>query len=207
MTEMSRVERMLDEHEMLRVRRLWAFSRDHNDWDTVQSCFNPEATVTVSWYSGSITGFVERSKQAAASRKAEERSAHWLGNARASVHGKRGLLEMDVQILTRDYLDGHLFDYTCYARFFDWFENRDGAWRISKWICIYDKDRLDPVLPGLVPRSFYEELDLQGSESGLAFTRLRQNKKGRTVPPDLVTGGSEAERRLKREGADWLQAG
>jgi hypothetical protein len=207
MTDTSRLERMVDEYEITRVRRLWAFSRDHNDWQALESCFHPDATVVISWFAGPAAGFVERSKQAAATRKPEERSSHWLGNARASVHRNRGLLETDVQILNRDYLDGHLFDCTCYGRFFDWLEKRDGVWRISRWTCVYDKDRLEPVLPGPIPPGFYDDLALAGPASSSAVIRLRQKKKGTTVPAGLIMGGSEDEQRLKREGAAWLAGG
>jgi hypothetical protein len=206
MTE-TRLARMLDEYEVARVRRLWAFSRDHSDWGSLESCFHPDATVGISWYSGSAAGFVERSKQAAAARKPEERSQHWLGNMRAQVHGNRALLETDVQILNRDYLDGYLFDCTCYGRFYDRFERRNGEWRIANWTCIYDKDRLDPVLPSAVPSRFYDDLVFKGDESSCAFMRLRQKKKGRTVPAGLIMGASEDERRLKRDAAAWLVSG
>jgi hypothetical protein len=122
------------------------------------------------------------------------------------VKGDRALLESDVQILSRDYLDGLLFDCVCYGRFFDRFERRDGVWRIARWICIYDKDRLDPVLPKPVPESFFDGLEIKGEESSCAFMRLRQKKKGRTVPAGLIMGGSAAERQLRTEEAAWLAA-
>ena len=197
---------MLDEYAVQRVRRLWAYSRDHGDWEGLVACFHPDATVKISWYEGSALGFVERSKQAAAARKPDERSAHWLGNFRATVNGNRALLESDVQILSRDYLDGILFDCTCYGRFFDLIERREDTWRIARWTCIYDKDRLDPVVPGAAPDSFFAGLDLSGPDNGCAFMRLRQKKKGRTVPQGLIMGGSAAEHALKREGEAWLAA-
>lgn len=206
MVDSDRLQRMIDEYEITRVRRLWAFSRDHSDWEALESCFHPDATVVISWYAGSAKGFIERSKDAAKNRKPEERSAHWLGNTRATAKDDRGLLETDVQILNRDYLDGILFDCTCYGRFFDFFEKRDGTWRISKWTCIYDKDRLDPVLPQAVPPSFYQDLAFQGAGNACAFMRLRQKKKGRTVPQGLIMGDSEDEKRLRADGAAWLAA-
>jgi hypothetical protein len=207
MTGNDALQRIVDEYELARVRRVWAFSRDHSDWDTLETCFHPEATVVVSWYEGSAKGFIERSKEAAKNRKPEERSAHSLGNFRATARRNRGVLETDVQILNRDYLDGHLFDCTCYGRFYDFMEKRDGVWRIARWTCIYDKDRLDPVMPQSVPASFYQELAFSGPGNGVAFMRLRQKKKGRTVPTGLIMGDSDAERRLRAEGEAWLAGG
>ncbi len=204
MSEATRFQAMLDEYEIQRVRRIWAYGRDHCEWEVLTGCFHADATVIISWYSGSALGFVERSKQAAASRKPEERSQHWLGNFQATVNGDRALLESDVQILSRDYLDGYLFDCTCYGRFLDRFERRDGVWRIARWTCVYDMDRLDPVFPEPVPSSFYDGLQLEGEGSSCAYMRLRQKKKGRTVPAGLIMGGSDAEKQLKRESHLWL---
>ena len=163
--------------------------------------------MVISWYAGSADGFVERSKQAATNRKPEERSAALARQHARAVHGNRALLETDVQILNRDYLDGYLFDCTCYGRFFDWLEKRDGEWRIASWTCIYDKDRLDPVLPGRYRPDFYKELDFKGDANACAFMRLRQTKKGRTVPEGLIMGDSEGENQLKRDSEAWLAAG
>jgi hypothetical protein len=204
MSDTARMQRMLDEYEIFRVRRLWAYSRDHGDWETLRTCFHPDASVVVSWYEGSAEGFVEKTVQATAARKPEERSQHALGNYDVTVRGDRAVLEADMHVLSRDYLDGVLFDCICYGRFYDFFERRGGEWRIARWTCIYDKDRLDPVPPATVPAGFYDQLELTGSDSSFAFMRLRQNKKGRTVPAGLVMGGTEGERALKREGERWL---
>lgn len=188
------------------VRRAWAFARDLGEWDKLAQCFHDDATITVSWYSGSAAGFVQKSREMGTMRRAEERNKHWLGNMRAVVQGNRATLETDVNIVIREFIDGHLFDYLAWSRFYDLFERRDGIWRIFRMSCIYDKDRLDPVIPGSVPASFYAALPLTGVESGLAFMRFRQARKGRTVPPEIVLGGSPGETRLKEEGARWFAA-
>jgi hypothetical protein len=54
----SRLHAMADEYEIMRVRRIWAYSRDHADWEALASCFHPDATVTISWYSGTALGFI-----------------------------------------------------------------------------------------------------------------------------------------------------
>ena len=204
MRDTIRMQRMLDEYEIFRIRRIWAYSRDHQEWETLKTSFHPDASVVVSWYEGSALGFIEATKQAAAKRRPEERSQHALGNFRATVQANRAILEADMQVLNRDYLDGYLFDCLCYGRFYDFFEKRDGEWRIARWTCIYDKDRLDPVFPHQVPASFYDGIKFEGEDSRFAFMRFRQIKKGRSVPDGMVMGDSEGERRLKQEGATWL---
>ena len=199
----TRLQTIVDEYEIMRVRRIWAYSRDHADWDALAACFHPDATVTISWYSGTALGFIERSKEAAAGRKPQERSAHWIGDARATVNGDRAVLEMDVQILSRDYLDGLLFDCVCYARFYDLFGKRNGEWRISRWDCIYDKDRLDPVTPGVVPESF-----MRGSSSTTRTTAAHScdcgRQEGASGSHRSDHGRQEDEKRLKAQGRAWL---
>lgn len=204
MTDAAALQRIADEADICRVRRLWGWGRDQGDWALVESCFNPGATVTVSWYAGPVAGFIERSKVLTANRKPEERSKHWFGNQRVIARGARATLETDVQILTRDRIDGHLFDYTSWGRFFDLFENQGGGWRISRWSTIYDKDRLDPVVPGSMPPSFFDGVALEGAASGFAYMAFRQAKIGRSVPPGIVIGGSADERALKADGEAWL---
>jgi hypothetical protein len=204
MNEALATEQVAEEYRIRRVRELWAFGRDRAEWETVKSCFHPEGAIHVSWYSGSASGFIERSRQMVGNRRPEERNKHWLGNMRAAVRGPRAVLECDVLILVREFIDDILFDYTSYARFYDLFEKRDDVWRILKMTCIYDKDRLDPVVPGSVPKSFYDAAPVLGRENGFAFMRWRQGKKGRTVPTDIVMGDSEDEARLRSEGDRWL---
>jgi hypothetical protein len=163
-----------------------------------------EAHITVSWYSVPLDGFIDRSRAMAATRKPEEHRKHWLGNMRSEIRGARAVLETDVIILIREFLDGTLFDYTSYARFYDLFENRAGVWRILEWNCIYDKDRLDPVVPARDAESVEAQAVLAGPESGFAFMQLRQSKRGRTIPASVVIRDTEGERDLRRRGDAWL---
>jgi hypothetical protein len=194
----------LDQIQICNVRREWAFSLDLGEWETLQSCFHPDATITVSWYSGSVGGFIERSKAMVAERKPEEHRKHWLGNMRSEINRTRAVLETDVLILIREFVDGALFDYTSYARFYDLIEKREGAWRILEWNCIYDKDRLDPVVPAWDASAAYAQAVLEGPESGFAFMQLRQGKRGRAIPESVVVRDTDGERNLRRRGKEWL---
>ena len=201
---MDDVTRMAEERAVCRVLQVWAYSRDLGEWEGLRACFHPEATITVSWYSGPASGFVERSMAMTQERRPEERTKHLLGNMRAEVAGTRAVLEADTVITVREFIDGHLFDFASNARFYHLMEKREGVWRILEANCIYEKDRLDPVVPGSVPASFYDQIDLTGVESGFAFMRLRQTKKGRAIPAGLPLVGSAEEAALKRDGRAWL---
>ena len=205
MANEAELARLIDDLAVRRVRQVWAFSRDHGEWDAMRACFHPDATVLVSWYDGTAAHFVERTVAMSSERRPEERSKHWFGNMRTRVNGDRALLETDALVLGRDFLDGYLFDFTIYGRMYDRIERRDGAWKILRMVFIYDKDRLDPVVPGSVPVSYFAAMPVSGQDSGVAFMRFRQTKKGRTVPPNIIIGGSAGETRLKQEAGAWLE--
>ncbi|HVA15751.1 MAG TPA: nuclear transport factor 2 family protein [Stellaceae bacterium] len=201
------LQRLVDESEIRRIRRLWAFARDQGDWDTVATLFHPEATVSISWYAGSAAGFIAASRRMFVDRPPETRSKHWFGNDRLALAGTRATLETDIEVRTRDDIDGKLFDFTYEGRFFDRFEMRDGAWKIAQWTCLYDCDRVNPVVPSAIPPDFFAGLELSGFESRVAYMRLRQRKTDRPAAPSIVIGGTEAEATLKREAAAWLAQG
>jgi len=199
----SLAHRMAQERAVCRVLQVWAYSRDQGDWDALRNCFHPDGTITVSWYSGPASGFVERSMAMGQERRPEERSKHLLGNMRAEVNGNRAILEADTVITVREFIDGHLFDFASHARFFHLVEQRGGEWRILQANCIYEKDRLEPVIPGSVPASFYDQVKLEGPDNGFAFMRFRQIKKGRTIPKVPLAGTPE-EAALRAEAKRWL---
>jgi SnoaL-like domain len=200
------LQRLVDESEIRRVRRLWAFARDQGDWETVASLFHPGAPVSVSWYNGNAEGFVENSRKLFGRGKPETRSKHWLGNDRVTINGDRALLETDVEVRARDDIDGVLFDFTYEFRFFDRFEKRNGVWKIAQWTCLYDSDRVAPAVPGTVPAGFFGGLEISGVESRIAYMRFRQKKLNRPGVP-VIIGGTAEEAQLKADAASWLRQG
>lgn len=202
--ESSELANALDQIQIFNVRRTWAFCLDLGEWDRLRSCFHPDASITVSWYSGPVDGFIDRSRALMATRKPEEHRKHWLGNMRSEINGTRAVLETDVLILIREFIDATLFDYTSYARFYDLLEKRAGVWRIVEWNCIYDKDRLDPVAPPRERAFPSAQAVLEGPESGFAFMKLRQSKRRRTIPESIVIRDTDGERNLRRRGEIWL---
>jgi hypothetical protein len=201
------IERMSDEYEVRRVRQTWAFARDHGEWDTMRACFHPDASVCVSWYSGPASTFFERTIAMATDRRPEETSKHWFGNSRVWVKGNRALLEMDTMVMGRAHIDGRLFDFTYYLRMYDRVERRQGQWKILRMAAIYDKDRLDPVIPGSVPAGFFDGARLTGPESGIGMMRWLSEKRGRKIPPDIAIGGTDSEKKLRAEAEAWLAGG
>src|SRR5580692_9350196 len=101
------IEQLADEYAVKRVRQIWAFARDHGEWDAMRACFHPDATVCVSWFSGPSSVFFERTIALSANRRPEERSKHWFGNSRIWQTGDRAILEIDTMVLGRNWFEGH----------------------------------------------------------------------------------------------------
>ena len=200
-------ERLLDEYAVHSVRRNWALARDNGDWDGFQACFHPDATVRVLWYSGPVAAFIEQTIESAAKRKPGGKSTrHSLGNYRIWLNGDRALLETDTMVMNRDRFGGYLFDYTIYLRLYDRMERRGGDWRILQMDAIYDKDRLDPVIPGSVPTDFFDGVQFDGPDAAIGFTRWRIEKRGGQIPASLAIGGTDSEKKLRTEAETWLNA-
>jgi hypothetical protein len=197
------IEQLADEYAVKRVRQIWAFARDHGEWDTMRACFYPEATVRVAWYSGPVAGFLDETIESAQKRPAGEGSKHWFGNSRAWVKGDRALLETDAMVQGRTTFIGHMFDFTLYIRLYDRLERRQGEWRILRMDAIYDKDRLDPVLAGTIPAGFFDGVDLRGPQSALALMKWRLEKRGGKLA-ELPLGGTDSEKTLRTENEAWL---
>jgi hypothetical protein len=60
------------------------------------------------------------------------------------------------------------------------------------------------VVPAWDASNVYAQAVLEGPQSGFAFMKLRQSKRGRTIPESIVLRDTEAERDLRRRGRDWL---
>jgi hypothetical protein len=200
-------ERLLDEYAIQRVRQTWASARDNGDWETMRACFHPDATVRVLWYSGPVAAFLEETVASAAKRTPGGKiNRHWLGNSRVWLNGDRAILETNTMVMNRDHFKGHLFDYTIYLRLYDRLERRDGEWRILRMDAIYDKDRLDPVIPGSVPPNFFDGVPLDGPEAAMGLTRWRLAQRGNQLANDLAIGGADSEKKLREETETWLNA-
>jgi SnoaL-like domain len=177
--------------------------RDQARWDELRSTFTTNATISVSWYSGSIDGFIEASRAMASGVEAQTK--HGLGVPRISICGNRALAETDVTVMARSKLGPLELDVTVFARFFDRFEcHREVGWQVASRVAIYEKDRIDPVGPSvlywLVNR--FARYDRHPPE--LRHLAYGLSRKGMKLMGDVVTGGSPAESDMKAAARSWL---
>ena len=170
--------------------------RDQGRWDELRNLFHPNASISVTWYSGPIEGFIERSaKMAAASRSTT--SKHWIGASRVTIEANRALSDTDVAILARAKIGPIEFDVTSYLRFFDRFERRDnGIWRIASRTAIYEKDRIDPVRPSLLYPLVYRLAGFNRFPRPYRHLAAGLVRSGQVLTKPIIESGTKEEAQL-----------
>ena len=182
----------------------WALYRDQGRWADLLDTFHPGGTIAVTWFKGAFADFVEASKRAAAN--STSLSKHLIGGPLISLQGERAVAETSVSILGRTTLSGILVDNISYGRFLDRLERRDARWRIVERVAIYEKDRLDPVVPSEAFNRLMTETDFSIYPEAYRFLAHRLVGSGRKLASPIVVNGSPDADALYRRYRQWLSA-
>jgi hypothetical protein len=195
---------MQDLHDQFAISALmqsWALARDTGDWERLRATAHLGAAMTTTWFDGRFEDFVESCET---SFSKGPRSQHFLGGTVAEIKGERAIAQTRMSINVRSQLDGVEVDAVCSGRFFDRVEKREGVWRIAKRSVIYEKDRIDPVDPGVVIS--LDAALLGRFPEGYRHLAYLQTKNGAQVNPNLPTARGEALEKLLSEARAWLGA-
>jgi len=191
--------------ERLRIREVvqnWALWRDAGDWDRFRTVWHPDGRMMATWFQGPADAFIE------VSRRGFEQGVsilHFLGGTAIDLAGARAIAQTKMTISQRADVDGVRCDVLCTGRFYDFFERRDGEWKIALRQPIYEKDRLDPLDPA-ASLALDPALLAQFPE-GYRHLAYAQTRIGFTVKRDMPQlKGAEVER-LYADGAAWLAGG
>jgi hypothetical protein len=189
-------------HDRLAIRDLidsWAIWRDAGIWDRLRTVWHDDGRMRATWFQGTADEFIEASKGSFARGV---RSNHVLSGTTIDITGTRALAQTKMAILHRAPVEGVTCDFTCVGRFYDFFEKRD-RWGLVLRQPIYEKDRIDPVVPGELPKL---ETDLlMRFPEGYRHLAYLQTKHGYTVKPDMPgLTGPELDA-LYAQGAAWLR--
>ena len=185
--------------EIQRIVEDWVIFRDSGQFDRLLPLWHEDGRMMTTWAQVSAAEFVQLSKDGFA-RGA--RVNHFLGGCHVDIVGQRAVVQTKMTIVQRGLIDGVLCDATCNGRFYDFFERRDGDWRIVLRQPIYERDRLDPVdhAASLV----LEQDVLDRYPEGYRHLAYLQAKLGMVVKTDMPgLRGPEIES-LYAQGAAWL---
>ncbi len=189
----------LDKFAIMEVVQAWAVARDSGDWERLRATVHPEATMTATWYHGNFDGFIRNAQESWAKGA---RSMHVLGGTMVTLAGARAIAQTRMTIMVRGKADGVDVDVACTGRFYDFFEKRQGIWRIGERRCIYEKDRMDPVVPGT--KLTLDPARLGRFPTGYQHLAYLQSQRGTEVNTALPTAEGEILDGLLGRGKAWL---
>ena len=185
--------------EIQRVVEDWVIFRDSGLFDRLLPLWHEDGRMMTTWSQVSAQDFVRMTREGFANGV---KVHHVLGGSHIDVAGHRAIAQTKTAIIQRGSIDGVLCDAMCNSRFYDFFERRDGAWKIVLRQPIYERDRLDPVAPDAT-LTLDPDL-LMSFPEGYRHLAYLQTKLGMTVKKDMPgTKGPEVEA-LYARGAAWL---
>jgi hypothetical protein len=138
-------EAAADAHAVVQLVLRERQSRDRGWWEEMAACFAPDATIEMSWFTGSAREFIRQTK---------ERSVdgvwgrHRLSPPAVRVAGNRAWAELPLGIEFPVVVDGVDGDLVSYCRSQYRARRSRGTWRIGRIVSIYERDLLIPSVPG-----------------------------------------------------------
>jgi hypothetical protein len=177
----------------------WVLWSDSGDWERFATVWHDDAWMTATWFQGPATEF-QKARRAGFERGVS--IIHFLGGPTCEIAGTRAIAQTKMTINQRATVDGVLVDAVCTGRFYDFFERREGRWAIVRRQPIYEKDRLDPVEPGV--RLNLDPALLARFPEGYRHLGYLQTKAGFNVRLGLPGLRGPEVAKLYAEGAEWL---
>ena len=96
-------------------------------------------------------------------------------------------------------------DVVCTGRFYDFVVRREGDWKLLHRQPIYEKDRIDPVDPGV--RLALDAATLAALPEGYRHFAYIQKRIGHNIKMDMPMLKGPGVEALYRRGANWLAGG
>ncbi len=177
----------------------WAIWRDAGDWHRFRTVWHDDGQMMATWFQGSADEFI------AVSRTGFEKGVrilHFLGGISIDLAGPRAIAQTKMTIGQRAEVEGVECDVVCSGRFYDFLEQRAGKWGVVLRQPIYEKDRIDPVDPSLVPK--LDRARLARYPVGYRHLAYLQEGIGYTVKPDMPGLTGPAVDALYARGKAWL---
>jgi hypothetical protein len=177
----------------------WVVWRDAGDWERFRTVWHDDGRMMATWFQGTADEFIR------VSREGFERGVrilHFLGGSSVDVVGDRAVAQTKMTITQRAPVHGIVCDVVCTGRFYDFFERRGERWAIVLRQPIYEKDRMDSVVPGRTP--LLEQALLAQFPVGYRHLAYAQTKIGYTVKRDMPGLEGPEVQALYARGRSWL---
>jgi len=149
--ENEKLQSTLDKAEIIEVMTISLNCRDSGDWDRLVRCFHPDARLTTSWFDGTVREFAAQSRRMMEGHHPNDTQRHVMSNPVVTLKGNRAVCEFYLLLHQGRTMDGYEFDFQTWSVALNLFEKYEGAWRIMRRMNVYEKERMDPHVPGSVP--------------------------------------------------------
>ena len=191
--------------ERLAIRELvenWAVWRDAGDWERFRTVWHDDGRMMATWFQGTADEFIRVTKEGWDKGVS---ILHFLGGSAIEVAGDRAIAQTKMTISQRGLVEGVLCDVVCTGRFHDFVLRHQGEWKLLHRQPIYEKDRIDPIDPGAVPK--IDAAKLATFPEGYRHLAYIQTGIGYTVKMDMPMLKGPVVEELYRRGARWLAGG
>lgn len=118
--------------------------RDTAQWDDMRSAFADDSSVSLSWFTGTGSEFVDASKDM---YERGSRGFHMIGAPSVEIVGTKALAHEAVTVFARGILAGVELDIASHGRLYQRLVKVDGRWLITELTMLYYKDVVSPVNP------------------------------------------------------------
>ncbi|MEA4895111.1 MAG: nuclear transport factor 2 family protein [Oscillospiraceae bacterium] len=190
------VQTVIDKYSIKELIEYERFCRDNAQWEEMRRCFMSDSRVTVSWFNGSGSEFVD------ASIKAEGYAPHKLYNTVIDLRGDKAVALTMAMISKRSTLDGATFDVQVGLRLLFCVQKISGLWLIKSMDGIYEKDNLIPFVGYSFAIPEEETKKFRPSYACLSWVL---DKEGYTINKDLPgIDRPETIEKLYREAENWV---
>ena len=179
----------------------WVLWRDARQWKRFRTVWHKDGQMWATWFQGTFEEFIKVSQQG---YDRGVRIMHMLGGMSIDIEGKRAIAQTKMTISQRAEVEGVLCDVVCSGRFYDFLEKRKGKWGIVLRRLAYEKDRLDPVEPGRVPK--LDKKLLAQFPEGYRHLAYLQSRIGYKVKPDMPGLDGPELTALYAKGEAWLKS-
>jgi SnoaL-like domain len=135
---------------------------------------------------------------------ARRSTKHLLSPSVVRVFGQRAIAETSVAILVRQDIKGVATDLTAHARFLDRLEQDDFTWRIVERTAVYERDRLDPVVPSVAFDELIQSADCARYPAPYRYMAFRIAEAGGSLAMPVLYDGLPETDVLRTRYRRWL---
>lgn len=121
------------------------YCRDNGQWQEMRRMFAKDATINISWYHGTASGFIDASAQGAV------QGAHVIEGVLTWLNGDRAMSVVSATIRMRRSVDDQEYEVMSHVRLVYQLVRHTSGWAIDYMTCIYGNDSVAATAPQTLP--------------------------------------------------------